>query len=128
MKVLLDTHVFLWALLEPDKLSPRVRGLLEDDATEVVVSSATAWEIATKLRLGKLTGAKPVVADYAAALHGLQAVELAMTGEHALQAGAWDVPHRDPFDRMLAAQSKLEKLALVSCDPAMEPFGVELIW
>jgi PIN domain nuclease of toxin-antitoxin system len=128
MKILLDTHAFLWALVEPNKLSPRTRQLLEEDSTEVIVSSASAWEIGTKLRLGKLSGVKRVVADYAEALHGLQAVQLAITSDHALKAGSWKVEHRDPFDRMLAAQSALEKLALVSCDPAMKQFGIQVIW
>jgi len=128
MKVLLDTHAFLWALIEPDKLSPTARQLLEDDATDVVVSAASAWEIATKFRLGKLPGARRVIADYAGALHGLQAAQLAVTSEHALKAGSWKVAHCDPFDRMLAAQSALERVALLSCDPAMKPFGIEVIW
>jgi PIN domain nuclease of toxin-antitoxin system len=128
MKILLDTHAFLWALIEPDKLSSRTRRLLEDDTTDVMVSAASAWEIATKFRLGKLPGAKRVVAGYEEALHGLQATQLAMTSDHALKAGSWKVQHRDPFDRMLAAQSELEKLALISCDPAMKQFGIEVIW
>ncbi len=128
MKVLLDTHAFLWALLNPGKLSPTARQLLEDDTTEVHVSAASAWEIATKFRLGKLPGATTVMADYAGAMHGLQATPLAMTSEHALKAGSWTVAHRDPFDRMLAAQSALEKLPLMSCDLAMTQFGVEVIW
>ena len=128
MKILLDTHAFLWALIEPDKLSPRARRLLEDDTTDVMVSAASAWEIATKYRLGKLAGAKRVVANYEEALHGLQVTQLAMTSDHALKAGSWKVEHRDPFDRMLAAQSKLEKLALISCDLAMQQFDIEVIW
>lgn len=128
MKILLDTHAFLWALIEPDKLSAKARELLEDDATDVVVSAASAWEIATKFRLGKMPGAKRVIADYAGALQGLQATQLALTSEHALKAGSWPVAHRDPFDRMLAAQSALEKLVLISKDPAMKQFGVEVIW
>ena len=128
MNVLLDTHAFLWALLEPAKLSTKTRQLLEDETTNVVVSAASAWEIATKIRLGKLSGAKRVVADYDWALQGLQATQVAMTSEHALKAGSWAVIHRDPFDRMLAAQSALEKLALISCDPAMNQFGIEVIW
>lgn len=79
-------------------------------------------------RLGKLPGVKRVLADYAGALQGLQATRLPVTSEHALKAGLWSVPHRDPFDRMLAARSALEKLPLVSCDPAMAQFGVEVIW
>lgn len=128
MKVLLDTHAFLWALIEPDKLSPKTRRLLEEDATDVLVSAVSAWEIATKFRLGKLPGARHVVADYLGALRGLQATQLAMTSEHALKAGSWSAAHRDPFDRMLAAQSALEKVPLISCDPAMSQFGIDLIW
>ncbi len=128
MKALLDTHAFLWALLEPDKLSATARQLLEDDTTVVHVSAASAWEIATKFRLGKLPGVKRVLTDYAGALQGLQATQLPVTSEHALKAGLWAVAHRDPFDRMLAAQSALEKLPLISCDPVMTQFGIEVIW
>ena len=128
MKILLDTHAFLWALIEPGQLSSRALSLLEDDSTEIMVSAASAWEIATKFRLGKLPGAKRVVADYPAALHGLGAMQLSITTEHALKAGMWPADHRDPFDRMLAAQSEREELPLVSCDPAMEQFDIEVIW
>jgi PIN domain nuclease of toxin-antitoxin system len=128
MKVLLDTHAFLWALVEPNKLSGRVRRLLEDEATEVIISAASAWEIAIKFRLGKLAGAKRVVADYQAALIGLQAAPLNVTSEHALKAGSYETKHRDPFDRVLAAQAELEKMPLLSCDPAMAQFDVEVIW
>ena len=128
MRILLDTHAFLWALIEPGQLSSRALGLLEDDSTEIMVSAASAWEIATKFSLGELSGAKRVVADYPAALHGLGAMQLSITTEHALKAGMWPADHRDPFDRMLAAQSDWEKLPLVSCDPAMEQFDIEVIW
>ena len=128
MKVLLDTHAFLWALIEPSKLSPKIRRLLEDDGNDVVVSAASTWEITTKFRLGKLPGAKHVVTDYRQALQGLQALQLAITSEHALKAGSWKVAYRDPFDRVLAAQSELEKLPLISCDPEMNQFGIQVIW
>lgn len=128
VKVLLDTHAFLWALIEPVKLSPKVRRLLEDGGTDVVVSAASAWEIATKFRLGKLSGSEQVVADYPGALRGLCATQMAITSEHALKAGLWDVVHRDPFDRMLAAQSVLEDLPLISCDAAMQQFAIEVVW
>ena len=128
MKVLLDTHAFLWALIEPSKLSPKTRRLLEDDRTDVGVSAASTWEIATKFRLGKLPGAKHVVTEYRQALQGLQASQLAITREHALKAGSWNVAHRDPFDRVLAAQSELDQLPMISCDPAMNQFGIHVIW
>lgn len=122
MKLLLDTHVLLWALLEPEKLSPELRQALEDSDTTLLVSAATAWEIATKWRLGKLRQAQAVVEHYAMALHRLAAVELPITGSVARQAGLWEVTHRDPFDRLLAAQAKAENLVLATNDPAFAQF------
>lgn len=90
MQLLLDTHVLLWALLEPQKLSPTLRNALEDSDNTLMVSAASAWEIATKWRLGKLLHAKAVVENYAMAR----------------QAGLWQMPHRDPFNRLLAAQAR----------------------
>lgn len=122
MKLLLDTHVLLWALLEPQKLSPEMRRALEDSDNTILVSAATAWEIATKWRLGKLRQAQAVVDHYAMALHRLAAVELPISGAMAREAGLWDVPHRDPFDRLLAAQAKADNLVLASTDPAFAQF------
>lgn len=122
MKLLLDTHVLLWALLEPDKLTPVLRNALEDSDNTLVVSAACAWEIATKWRLGKLQHARAVVENYAMALHRLAAVDLPISGAVARQAGLWAVPHRDPFDRLLAAQAKSDNLVLASMDPAFAQF------
>jgi len=122
MKLLLDTHVLLWAVLEPDKLSANLREALEDSDNALFVSAATAWEIATKWRLGKLRQAQPVVENYAMALHRLAAVELPISGAVARAAGLWEVPHRDPFDRLLAAQAKADQLVLASTDPAFAQF------
>lgn len=128
MKVLLDTHVFLWALMEPSRLSAKVRRLLGDPQTDISVSAATAWEIATKFRLGRLAGARNVVADYEAAISGLRASALPIRNQHAVKAGSYPHQHSDPFDRMLAAQADIEGLILVSRDPALKQFGVDLLW
>lgn len=128
MKLLLDTHVFLWAVMEPRLLSAKIRRLLEDPATGIVVSAASAWEIATKFRLGKLPGAAAIVADYAAAIRGMQAQRLAIRDNHALRAGSLRQAHRDPFDRLLVAQAEIEELVLVSKDRALRQFGVTLLW
>ena len=122
MKLLLDTHVLLWALLEPEKLSLELRNALEDSDNTLVVSAASAWEIATKWRLGKLQQARSVVENYAMALHRLAAVDLPISGAVAQRAGLWDVPHRDPFDRLLAAQAMADDLILASTDPAFAQF------
>jgi len=122
MQLLLDTPVLLWALLEPQKLSPELHNALEDSNNTLVISAASAWEIATKWRLGKLQHARSVVDNYAMALHRLAAVDLPISGAVARQAGLWAVPHRDPFDRLLAAQARSEDLVLASTDQAFTQF------
>lgn len=128
MTLLLDTHVFLWALMDPRRLSKRARALVEDQTNALVISSASACEVATKHRLGRLVGAEAVVAGYRSHLQRLGAVELPMTSEHALRAGAFTVAHRDPFDRMLAAQAQIEGVPLVTDDRAFTAFDVVCIW
>lgn len=128
MRLLLDTHAFLWAVMDPRLLSAKIRRLLEDPTTGTIVSAASAWEIATKFRLGKLPGAAVIVADYAAAIRGMQAQPLAIRDNHALRAGSLRQAHRDPFDRLLVAQAEIEELPLVSKDRALREFGVELLW
>jgi len=122
MKLLLDTHVLLWAVLEPDKLSANLREALGDSDNALFVSAATAWEIATKWRLGKLSQAESVVHNYGMALNGLAAVEIPISGELARRAGLWEIPHRDPFDRLLAAQAVAADLVLASNDDVFSQF------
>lgn len=128
MKVLLDTHALLWLLLEPRKLSKRSRDVLADPAVEAVVSSATAWEISTKFRLGKLDHAGEVVRGYADHLRTALLVELPISSAHALLAGGFRTVHKDPFDRLIAAQGTLESLPVISNDPAFAEFPVTLLW
>lgn len=128
MRVLLDTHALLWWLFDDPRLSETVRGLLMDPATEVFASAASGWEIATKHRLGKLASAGALVQDMCGWLEKAGFDELPITLAHAGRAGSWPQPHRDPFDRMLAAQSVIESLPLVSRDQALRAFGVTLIW
>jgi PIN domain nuclease of toxin-antitoxin system len=128
MRVLLDTHTLLWALVSPSKLGKRAREIIEDPDNVRVVSAASAWEIATKHRLGKLDEAEDVVRGYSDHLATLMAAELPVSARHALAAGSWETPHRDPFDRMLAAQSVIEGLAILTNDRAMRQFGVKTIW
>lgn len=128
MRILLDTHALLWADLEPQKLSPRVRSLLESLSAEVLVSAASAWEIATKVRIGKLPQAFLFSAEMPKRIEMLGFQPLAVTVEHAQRAGSLPGPHRDPFDRMLIAQAQAENLALVSNDKAFDSYGIRRIW
>lgn len=128
MNVLLDTHALLWWLFADRRLSSRAKAVLRDSQNQVSVSSASAWEIATKYRLGRLDSARPLVDDFSTLMRKAGFSELPMTSAHAIRAGNWDVEHRDPFDRMLAAQSSIEDLRLVTRDPVFADFGLEPIW
>ena len=128
MTYLLDTHVLLWWLVGDRRLSKTAHGVIEDPNNRVLVSSASAWEIATKHRLGKLSGVDPLVRDIATWLARAGFSELPIRVVHAQKAGLWTQAHRDPFDRMLAAQSAIEDLPLLSSDKAFRPFGIKLLW
>lgn len=128
MNLLLDTHAFLWAVMEPEKLSPKIRRLLESSETGVFVSTASAWEISIKYRLGRLPDAAEIVRHYDDVTRELRAEPLLIKSAHALMAGSFPQAHRDPFDRMLAAQAKIEGLMLASKDRALHQFGVQLLW
>jgi PIN domain nuclease of toxin-antitoxin system len=93
----------------------------------LIVSAASAWEIATKFRLGTLPGAAHVVRHFERAIDDLYAEQMPVTATRALKAGGWEVPHRDPFDRMLAAQAALESLPLATTEKALHAFGIELL-
>ncbi|MFQ5381919.1 MAG: type II toxin-antitoxin system VapC family toxin [Dehalococcoidia bacterium] len=128
MRCLLDTHTLLWWLFDDPRLSETARGLLMDRSNDVRVSSASAWEISTKYRLGRLDSAAPLVRDMAGWMARAGFAELAITIAHAQKAGSWPQPHRDPFDRMLAAQSVIEDIPIVGRDRALLQFGVVPLW
>jgi len=129
VRLLLDTHVLLWALRAPVRLSPTVRSHLDDRRNELVISAATPWEIATKYRTGKLPAGEPVVTAYADQLWRFGATELPMTSRHTIAAGMLDWAHKDPFDRVLAAQSIVEGIPLVTDDRVFRTLpGVQVIW
>lgn len=127
MRVLIDTHVFLWWLAGDRRLSRRARTVLEDEETVVLVSAASAWEIATKVRIGKLPDADVVASDVSAAIAGQGFEELPVRVLHAQRAGELPGPHRDPLDRMLAAQAQIEGVPIVSADAVFDTFGVKRI-
>lgn len=127
-RVLLDTHALLWWLFDDSRLSPRVREVLADSDVDVYVSAASAWEIATKYRIGRLPVAEALIQDVSGWLAKAGFLELPIRIEHARLAGTWPQEHKDPFDRMLAAQSVLEDLPLISVDPLVKTFGANVFW
>ena len=123
MRLLLDTHVVLWALADPERLRPSARAAIIDPANDVLASAATAWEIAIKTALGKLTAPT----DLLRALDDSGIETLPITAVHALAAGALPPLHSDPFDRMLVAQAQAEGLALVTRDPKIAAYEVSVL-
>ncbi len=125
MRVLLDTHVWLWMWGEPERLRNEVRTILEDPATELNVSAVSAWEIATKHAAGRLRLPSPAEEWLTEPRHRQEVTELPITFAHAIRAGALPPHHRDPFDRMLVAQAQIEGLILVSADSKVTAYEVE---
>src|SRR5580700_2259299 len=128
MRFLLDTHTLLWCFNGSRSLSPRARRLIEEGSNEILVSAASAWEIATKVRLGKLPTGDELVDDFEGYLEQLGCATLPISLEHALRAGTLPGEHRDPFDRMLIAQAQTENLKLISNDRIFDAYHVERIW
>jgi PIN domain nuclease of toxin-antitoxin system len=128
LRVLIDTHALLWADAEPQRLSARARSLIESFTTEVFVSAASAWEIATKVRIGKLPQAAAFSAEMPRRVEMLGFSPLTVTLEHALRAGQLPGPHKDPFDRMLIAQAQAENLPLISNERIFDAYGIRRIW
>ena len=127
MKLLLDTHALLWwATLNPN-LPSKVNKAIASEATEVFVSAATAWEIATKVRIGKLTWL-PEAGSVSAYVMSQGFAALPISLQHAERAGSFAVVHRDPFDRMLMAQAIIEDLWLASNESIFDSVGVRRFW
>lgn len=126
--ILLDTHALLWWLLDDQRLSVPAREQIRRSDQIVFVSSASGWEIATKHRLGKLGLGSWDPATLPTLLEGDRIDVLPVSLAHALEAGLLPGPHRDPFDRVLIAQSRIEGLSIVSRDPVFSEYGLEVIW
>lgn len=128
MRLLLDTHALLWWLDGDERLSTNARQAITDPQATIFVSAASAWEIATKVRIGKLPGAIEVAERFSAILADQCFKPLSIGIEHARRAGLMPGEHRDPFDRMLIAQAQIEALCLVSNEKCFDRFGLKRLW
>jgi PIN domain nuclease of toxin-antitoxin system len=128
VKILLDTHAFLWFVAGSDQLSARARQLIEAPDNESFVSIASLWEIAIKVSLGRLSLTKPF-SDFMAEqtlLNGIQILGIAIA--HTAEVAALPFHHRDPFDRLLIAQAMVEEMPLVSADAAFDAYPITRLW
>jgi PIN domain nuclease of toxin-antitoxin system len=128
LKFLLDTCTLLWWWSEPDKLSPKVSALLRDPQNVVYVSAVSAWEVATKTRIRKLPDGNRLLNEWTHRLGVDGFRDLPISTAHAARAGMLPGEHRDPFDRMLAAQGLLEGWPVLTCDPLIAGLGAETRW
>jgi PIN domain nuclease of toxin-antitoxin system len=126
LRLLLDTHALIWWVEDSPLLSEAARAAIADN--EVLVSAASAWEVATKFRLGKLPSAERMARALAAEVAAEGFTPLAVTLDHATLAGSLDIAHKDPFDRLLVAQARVERMPLVSNEKLFDGFGVERVW
>ncbi len=128
MRLLLDTHALLWWLAGDKQLSPTAKWAIEDQDNPVFVSAASAWEVATKHRLGKLPTIGPLGSDFAGEISRQGFLGLPISLEDGQHAGRLGGAHKDPFDRMLIAQSKAYDLALISNEEIFDSYGVIRLW
>jgi len=128
VRALLDTHALLWWLADDPALSKPARKFIAETKNTVIVSAASAWEIATKVRLGKLSTAAELAADFVG-LVGREGFELLpISPDHAIRAGLLPGPHKDPFDHMLIAQAQAEGVPVVTNEIVFDAYGVRRIW
>ncbi len=128
MNLLLDTHALIWWLDDDNRLSRKARAAIANSDVQVFVSAVSAWEMSTKVRLGKLRDPTDAVSRLSGIVTEQGMSELPISIEHAVHAGRLGGKHRDPFDRMLIAQSQLEDLAVVTTDPVFATYDVPVVW
>jgi len=128
MRILFDSHALVWFLAGDARFSRRARAEAEADDAIVCVSAVTAWEVTNKVRIGKWPEAAVLAESFLKTVARYGFEPLPITLEHARLAGLLPGPHRDPFDRMLAAQAQVEGIALVTADPVFRGLGVRVLW
>lgn len=128
MHLLLDTHALIWWMTNSPSLPESVRRLMSDKQNTIVVSAASAWEMATKVRLGRLPAASDIIQNFQEYLMHAGFETLPVSAEHGIRAGLLPGPQRDPFDRMLIAQAQAENLTIVSNELAFDSYGIFRAW
>ena len=128
MTILLDSHAFVWFVYGDPRCSTRAREAIESEGERAHVSAVTAWELSTKVRIGKWPGATIAALQMPEIIKSFDLTPLPITLDHGSLAGAFSAAHKDPFDRILAAQAALENLVLVTADPAFRLFGTRTLW
>lgn len=128
MRALLDTHVLLWWLTDDDRLSRKARRIIADPRSELFFSAASSWEVAIKAAIGRLGLPDPPRILIPKVMREQSISSLEITHAHALAVADLPPHHRDPFDRLLAAQSCLEKLPLLTGDPVFAEYGIKTVW
>ena len=128
MRALLDTHALLWWLSDDPALPRTARKVIAETKNTLVVSAASAWEIAIKVRLGKLPTAADLAADFSGQMQREGFELLAISAEHGIRAGLLPGPHSDPFDRMLIAQSQAEGIPIISNETVFDSYGARRVW
>jgi len=128
MRLLLDTHTFIWAATLDEQLSARAKALILDSENELFLSVASIWEMSIKASIGKLILNQPIeqIITEQVQINGVQILNIESV--HALAVAALPWHHRDPFDRLLVCQSSLEKLTVLGRDSAMDAYGIERVW
>jgi len=128
MRILVDTHVLIWAAISSPRLSGTAKAVIDNEESELLVSAATAWEIGTKVRLGRLPQAKELEADFLEKIEAAGYELLPIGAALALRAARMPGDHGDPFDRIIAAHAIAEDIPVISADRKLDMFGVRRIW
>lgn len=128
MRVLLDTHTFLWWIDDSPQLSDRARATIAEGSNDLFLSAASGWEIAIKAQLGKIRVQGELDAFMAAQLHQNNISVLSIQLAHALHVASLPLLHRDPFDRLLVAQGRLEDMPILTADPLMQQYDIVTLW
>jgi PIN domain nuclease of toxin-antitoxin system len=128
LRALLDSHALLWWILDDPALPPTARETISGMNNTILVSAASAWELAIKLRAGKLPEAAELISNFSIEIdrEGFQLLPISV--EHGIRAGLLPGPHKDPFDRMLIAQSQAENMPIISNETIFESYGVRRLW